>query len=180
MPKDRSRNNRPSSRGGSSSIPGWVWLLTGIVTGAFIMFLVYLSGLTPKPADKTAAPKTETAPSKVTEEKPVFEFYDTLMNNEVIPPPSANKKSDTQSGATTPVYMLQVASFKKLADADSLKAQLTLEGLDASIAQFNNHGDIYHRVMVGPFTDSAKMDRAKKILAAHRINPIVLQKKSGA
>ena len=38
----------PRKGAGGSSIPGWVWLLTGVVTGAFIMFLVYLSGLSPQ------------------------------------------------------------------------------------------------------------------------------------
>ena len=75
--------------------------------------------------------------------------------------------------------MLQAASFRKLPEADGLRAKLILEGLDSSIAEFNNRGEIYHRVMVGPFTDPEKMTQAKKILAAHNINPIVLQKKPG-
>lgn len=177
MSKDYAKKSRSPSRGGSS-IPGWVWLLTGIVTGAFIMFLVYLSGLSPAPVtDKSSAVKKTQSPPPVTQEKPVFEFYDTLMNNEVIPPPSQQKASSGKTNELT--YMLQAASFKKQSDADSLRAQLTLEGLDASIAQFNNRGEIYHRVMVGPFTDTAKMDQAKKTLASHNISPIVLQKKPG-
>jgi len=74
--------------------------------------------------------------------------------------------------------MLQVASYRKFSDADALKAQLILEGLESSIAEFNNRGEIYHRVMVGPFNDTAHIEQAKKILASHNLNPIVLQRKS--
>ncbi len=174
MSKDYAKKSRQPSRNGSS-IPGWVWLITGIVTGAFAMLLVYLSGLTPPPP-ASQPPPVASSSAKPEQEKPVFEFYDTLMNNEVIAPPQADNRQTSTPAVT---YMLQAASFKKLPDADSLKAQLILEGLDASIAQFNNHGELYHRVMVGPFTDTDKMAQAKKTLAAHNISPIVLQKKPG-
>jgi len=177
--KDYAKKSRPPSRG-NSSIPGWVWLLTGIATGAFVMFLVYLSGLAPaQHQSDTAAAVTEKKDPQTKPEKPVFEFYDTLMNNEVIAPPSAKTADSATNSSTAVVYMLQAASFKKLADADSLRAKLILEGMDSSIAEFNNRGEIYHRVMVGPFTDAEKMTQAKKALAAHNISPIVLQKKPG-
>lgn len=180
MSKDYAKKSRPPSRG-NSSIPGWVWLLTGIATGAFIMFLVYLSGLAPAQTNSnTSAVVADKKDPRPDPEKPVFEFYDTLMNNEVIAPPSAQVIGDSATNSIPAVvYMLQAASFKKLAEADSLRAKLILEGLDSSIAEFNNRGEIYHRVMVGPFTDAGKMTQAKKVLAAHNISPIVLQKKPG-
>lgn len=179
MSKDYAKKSRPTSRG-NSSIPGWVWLLTGIATGAFVMFLVYLSGLAPaQPNSSTSAVVTDKTDPKPKPEKPVFEFYDTLMNNEVIAPPSAQTGDSATNNSPAVVYMLQAASFKKQAEADSLRAKLILEGMDSSIAEFNNRGEIYHRVMVGPFTDAEKMTQAKKALAAHNISPIVLQKKPG-
>jgi len=185
MSKDYARTRRSSPRHrDSSSVPGWVWLITGIVTGAFIMFLIYLSGLAPvanhaaKTTPNTQTPKLPAIDVKKILEKPIFEFYDTLMNNEVISA-SNTTTSPTQDGSPTPIYMLQVASFKNLKDADSLKALLTLEGLDVNLAEFNNLGDTYHRVMVGPFSNTQKMAAAKKTLATHNLNPIVLQKKPG-
>lgn len=180
MSKDYAKKNRSPSRG-NSSIPGWVWLVTGIATGAFIMFLFYLADLAPRQInnnDSTAVVNKQDPKPKL--EKPIFEFYDTLMNNEVIAPPSAPSSKNPANAATPAVvYMLQAASFKKLAEADNLRAKLILEGMDSSIAEFNNRGEIYHRVMVGPFTDAEKMTQAKKLLATHNITPIVLQKKPG-
>jgi len=176
--KDYAKKPRSPSRG-SSTLPGWVWLLTGIITGAFVMFLVYISGITPARPPGHASATMDKQDSPVKSEKPIFEFYDTLMNTEVIAPPSATQNPHASDSQPEVVYMLQAASFRKLPEADGLRAKLILEGLDSSIAEFNNRGEIYHRVMVGPFTDPEKMTQAKKILAAHNINPIVLQKKPG-
>lgn len=179
----KKKNTSPRKSVGNSGMPGWVWLLTGAITGAFIMFLAYLYGLTPEkfpagrsmPGSQTTANDTQAT----TAEKPTFEFYDSLKNNEIIPPGDPNKNSSSGKSATlqTP-YVLQAASFQKAKDADALKAKLTLEGLDTSIQQFNNKGEIWHRVLVGPFTDQNKMNQAKTTLAQHNITPIVLQKKS--
>jgi cell division protein FtsN len=179
------KKNASSRKGGSGSgIPGWVWLLTGAVTGAFIMFLVYLAGLTPqklltgKSAQDTKLSAQHNDQSQPAE-KPTFEFYDSLKNNEIIPPGDTSKSgSSSKTGTLKTPYMLQVGSFPKAQDADALKAKLILEGLDASIQQFNKNGEIYHRVLVGPFTDQNKMNQAKTTLAQQNITPIVLQKKN--
>lgn len=168
-------------KGGSSGIPGWVWLIAGVVTGAFAMFLIYLAGINPSKPGKPAKPETavaaETTPKPAPEEKPTFEFYESLTNNKVIPPKAPAKTSTNTAGKAS--YILQAASFKNPQDADGLKAQLILEGLDTRIEKFNRDGETWHRVLVGPFTDETKMAQAKTILAQHKITPIVLQKKPG-
>ena len=176
----KKKNASPRKGAGGSTMPGWVWLLTGAITGAFIMFLVYLYGLTPANStdgkSATDKPSPTTNPQTTNADKPTFEFYDSLKNNEIIPPGDASKNNNTATALKTP-YVLQVASFQKAKDADALKAKLTLEGLDTSIQQFNNKGETWHRVLVGPFTDQNKMNQAKTTLAQHNITPIVLQKK---
>ena len=180
----KNKNSSPRKGAGGSGVPGWVWLLTGVVTGAFIMFLVYLSGLTPqkfldgKSPQETQA-SSANSPQALPTAKPTFEFYDSLKNNEIIPPGEATNSNTSGKTATpkTP-YVLQVASFQKVKDADALKAKLILEGLDTSLQQFNNKGEIWYRVLVGPFYDQNKMNQAKATLAQHNITPIVLQKKT--
>ena len=184
MAQDYAKKKSASPRkAGGSSIPGWVWLLTGAVTGAFIMFLVYLSGLTPQKSldNKSALNNQNTAPKTIDAQnaaKPTFEFYDSLKNNEIIPPGDSTKSSPSNkpTALKTP-YVLQVASFQKATDADTLKAKLILEGLDTNIQPFSNKGETWYRVIVGPFNDQNKMDQAKATLAQHNITPIVLQKK---
>jgi len=175
----KKKNTSPRKGPSGSGIPDWVWLLTGAVTGAFIMFLFYLSGLTPqKLNDNKAAQNTPDKTADVQNaDKPTFEFYDSLKNNEIIPPGDSKKHSTDSSTSPGASYLLQVGSFPKLQDADALKAKLILEGLDTNIQPFNKNGQIYNRVLVGPFTDQNKMNQAKATLAQHNITPIVLQKK---
>lgn len=176
------KKNGPAPRkGGGSGIPGWVWLIAGVVTGAFAMFLIYLTGINPPAAGVSSKPAAELAaeknPAPTPEEKPTFEFYDSLTNNKVIPPKTAATSPASISANTS--YVLQAASFKNPKDADALKAQLILEGLDTRIEKFNRDGETWHRVLVGPFTDEARIAQAKTILSQHKINPILLQKKAG-
>lgn len=177
------KKNGPAPRkGGGSGIPGWVWLIAGVVTGAFAMFLIYLTGINPPTTNEPSKAETEKTavkdPAPPPEEKPTFEFYDSLTNNKVIPPKAA--ATATTGVSTHTSYVLQAASFKNPKDADALKAQLILEGLDTRIEKFNRDGETWHRVLVGPFNDEARIAQAKTILSQHKINPILLQKKAGS
>jgi len=173
--QDFAKNKAASSKkSASSGTPGWIWLIAGIITGAFIMFLVYLNSVAPQ---KATSKKAEALLPPVEEhsEKPTFEFYDRLMNTETID----DKKhpttlSSTASTAAT-TYILQAAAFQKEPDADALKAKLILEGLDTSIQKFDNKGQTFYRVLVGPVTNQDKLAQAKTVLAQHNLNPIVLQ-----
>jgi cell division protein FtsN len=190
----------PRKRSGSSGTSNWVWLLAGVVVGAFVMFLAYLSGLSPQKFQAPVIPTSPRSdnPATATQEKPTFEFYDSLKNNEIIPPgekpaSSATPVTETppKEAATVatpptaitttskPVYYLQVASFPKATDADAMKAKLILEGLDTNVRPFNKKGDTWYRVMVGPFSDPNKIAQARETLAQQKLTPIVLQKKPG-
>lgn len=174
--RSKSRSNQKGSKAmQQTNVPAWVWIFTGIIAGAFIMFLVYLSGLAPesmqsnntKPAIDIDVP--ENLKNKA---KPVFEFYDRLMNSEVVVDVEID---DTVREEV--VYILQAASFQQYDEADALKALLTLEGLDVDIQEFKNKGETWHRVLVGPFESRSKMAKARSTLAQHDMSPITLKKK---
>ncbi len=53
-----------------------------------------------------------------------------------------------------PQFIVQVGAFRTLQQAEELKAQLALSGLQASIQTFEKSpNNTWHRVYVGPFTD---------------------------
>jgi cell division protein FtsN len=169
----RKTGSRSVAKKQQSNVPAWVWVFTGIVTGAFIMFLIYLAGLTPEKfesgeAQENISQQTEEIKEKA---KPIFEFYDKLTNQEVVVDVEAEPEDQTPS-----LYILQAASFQDPDDADSLKALLILEGLDVNIEKFKNKGETWHRVLVGPFDTRSKMAAARSKLAQHEISPIVLKK----
>ncbi len=109
-------------------------------------------------------------------EKPQFDFYTVLPGFEEVlpkdspePPPvkavkvksSKNKKAPAKTKpavARSPsVYVLQVASYNRHADADKLKAELALRGWPVSIQTVSIDNKTYYRVRVGPFKDYGNM-----------------------
>ncbi|HCM05652.1 MAG TPA: hypothetical protein DIC30_06545 [Oceanospirillales bacterium] len=110
--------------------------------------------------------------------KPGYDFYKLLENSDV-PVPKA-EDSHYQSTPKTDVakyeYTLQAASFRSSEQADSLKVTLILENLNTAIEEVDVKGTQYFRVMVGPFINRSKMNKAQDILANHRINALVIKK----
>ena len=94
--KGASRNSAPVARKG---VPAPLWVVLGLLMGAFVMFLWHLwelrqdnvarpataaiAGSTPPPAG--AAQRPAAAPSKPAATDPRFEFYTLLPSQEVMP-----------------------------------------------------------------------------------------------
>jgi len=54
-------------------------------------------------------------------------------------------------------FIVQVGAFRTLPQAEELKAQLALVGVQASVKTFQKTpSDTWHRVYIGPFTDKAQ------------------------
>ncbi|MAZ89052.1 MAG: carbamoyl-phosphate synthase small subunit [Cellvibrionaceae bacterium] len=162
-----------------SQVPGWVWLFTGTILGAFIMFLAYLSGVTPQqtPTPATAAKHEE--PSHDIP-KPRFDFYQLLKETEVVVKEVPSHTPKEAAAIETQEFILQVGSFKKNADADRLRAELILMNLDAQVETVTvRNGETWHRVLVGPFQSRSKVAKARSVLVSNDINPLLLKRKAG-
>lgn len=176
----------------TSRIPKIVWLFTPLIALGFVGFLFFLS--TVPSGDELEAVKgdakkvLQTGVNKAKDEvrkevekqvsKPAYDFYKLLEDSEV-PVPKAEEshyKSTPKSEAAKYQYSLQAASFKSGEQADSLKVQLIMENLSADIEKVDVKGTDYYRVMVGPFTDRSKMNKAQDILASRKINALVIKK----
>src|SRR5690606_29027665 len=92
--------------------------------------------------------------------------------------PQPQTPSVTNSSAEPVEYLLQVGSFANPVDADRLRAQLLMLNLDARIEKVTiRNGELWHRVMVGPFTDQARLNNARSILVANQYNALMLNRK---
>lgn len=170
-----------------SQTPGWVWLFTGTVLGAFIMFLAYLSGIQatekkgPQPPvaitkHKPAAQKNDKAIPK-----PRFDFYQLLEEDGNKPPQQTNAtRKPLASDATESVeYLMQVGSFKQSSDADRLRAELLMMNFDTHIEEFKKrNNDLYYRVLVGPYQSRTQMGKDKSTLASNKIDVWVITRKT--
>ncbi|MGI9295566.1 MAG: SPOR domain-containing protein, partial [Pseudomonadales bacterium] len=159
--KQRSNNGRRKKNKGTSSGP--IWLVTGVLCGFFLAFLLQLGGfsLVPNsavPVEHVPTPIADTPANAgdqqqaQTAKKPRFEFYALLPEAEVevveeaeVPvvesSASAAKQNTPQNAPLTSVgsaingtqYVLQAGSFKSHRDADRLRARLLLMGFEANI-----------------------------------------------
>ena len=97
---------------------------------------------------------------------------------EVFIPPQT-LEDERERKPTEPItYYLQVGSFKNFADADRLRAQLTLNNFESHIQRVTiNDTQTWHRVRGGPFQSARNMDKVRNRLRAQSIDPIVLKVK---
>ena len=181
---------RTNGNGGvGKQMPWWIWFLGGLFCGLGLSALVLMKQWAPQlrggeaQVAKPAAPADAPAANP---DKPKYDFYSVLPEMEVVVPDAEVKSAattpatpDAQSTAATGAqrYMLQAGSFRTGADADALKARLTLMGVGAavSVQKVNVNGTEYFRVRVGPFADLRGVDGAKRTLEGNGINAIALR-----
>ncbi|WP_317932185.1 SPOR domain-containing protein [Halioxenophilus sp. WMMB6] len=180
-PAKKRPNRRVSKKKASKApIPAWLWLLTGGLVGAFTMFLLHLNGLAPAaPAPSQAAvePTTKNEQASNSEKVPDtrLQFYDLLKENEVAVPDS--KIPEIRETVDDSLYILQAGSFRQATDASRMRAELILLNLDAVVEQVTlSNGQIWHRVVVGPYSNRSQMTKARNQLVANNINPLVLKR----
>ena len=181
MPKDYATKKRPSAskKQVKNNAPGWLWLLTGLFLGAFIMFLTKLSDTQPpRKVEKNKISQSKSQiPAKPSKEKPRFDFYELLKENEVKVDSSPEKPLNRSKEKSTIEYILQVASFKNEPDAERLRAELLLLNLNAkSQKAIVRNGETWHRVLVGPFSSRSKLAKARSTLVSNRYEALVLKR----
>jgi cell division protein FtsN len=159
--------SRKSGRSGGSSI--FTGVLIGLIVGAVLAVGVAL-WITGNNPFRFAAP--ESAPAKSTpaapavpatpETAPSFDFYKVL--------PGDASPGPLPPAAASPLYYLQAGAFQNPADADNLKAQLALLGIETAI-QTSDLGDkgVFHRVRVGPFQAMDEVNRTRSLLTQNNI-----------
>lgn len=178
-PKPAAKRRKKSKP--KTQVPAWVWLFTGVVLGLFIAFLGMLSGITPgsKPDDlmpdmstaKKAAEKIKETASSTTK----FDFYTLLPEREVIVPEQDSTPEPEASEQFQ--YILQAGSFKSSQDADRLRAELILLGMEAKVDPVSSNGSTWHRVQVGPFTSRSRLSAARSTLFDQGIDALLIKRK---
>lgn len=197
------KGRKPAPRRGASraqtdtrrSVPGWLWLIAGLIIGVFATLLMQLEpGNQAVKRDSTAAqsPPQPATPSPTPRQETRYEFYTLLPESEVMVPESAvpdkpapespaqSDPASTDSSATGDTrFFLQAGSFRKQTDADGVRAKILLLGLDVQLepARLDN-GDTWYRVQVGPFRDREQLNQAQRMLAGNGFDNLLLQRRN--
>jgi len=185
------KKRRQSGSGGG--LPGWAMLTIGLIIGLFVAFLVYLDDIDPGGTEQATRPDTEAVETEA-EDRPRFEFYSILPELEVVIPefPGRRGEAEAEEGTTPPPegldpipetepdgqYFLQVGSFREPDQADRMKAEVALLGLDVRVVTVEVNDEQWHRVRAGPFGDVGALDEARERLQANDIEYLVLRERS--
>ena len=119
------------------------------------------------------APEPSIAPSPA---KPA-PATDNRVNAKRPPPPAIATPPPRDTREENGDYLLQAGSFRSLNEADQLKANLALLGIEASVQNVElATGETWHRVRIGPFSDRQHLTEVRKRLQANNIHAIVLRR----
>lgn len=157
----------------------------GIVLGAVAVY--YVTGRHGLAHERTEAPRPdphrvppadpEAAATPASGEK--YDFYEMLPNFEVVVP-ERDKEVKRDLPAAAPVerpgvYVLQAGSYRNEADADRVRAQLAMQGIDAKVQRVAVDADVWHRVRIGPITKLDELNRLRKQLQAADVDALVIR-----
>ena len=182
---------KPKKRGATKKsekqkkISGWLWLITGLLVGLFVAFLVFLQG---QPKQETIVKKEVITKPKVEKSQDSktldYDFYKILPKLEVVTPwgdggEDAVKENKKPKAVSKPgLYVVQAGSFKKHADADRRKANLALMGVASKIVSVKmDDGQTWHRVQIGPFDDLVQLNETRDVLVKNKIDTLLLKVK---
>jgi cell division protein FtsN len=134
----------------------------------------------------TEVPRPEPRPDKdagaadVDDSAKNYDFYDMLPNFEVVVPEKdrevSRERDNTPVKIERPgVYVLQAGSYRQQAEADRIRAQLKLQGIDANVQRVAVDEDVWHRVRIGPMTDLTELNRLRARLRAADLDALVIR-----
>ena len=178
-PKSNKKKARPLP-------PGWGHLVIGVTIGLAIGAAIYLykTKFSQHPSSLAViAPQIIKQPQAKVDNpqkppKSQYDFYTLLPEMEVVIP-ERDDLSDVNQHARADkkeVYVLQAGSFRRFDEADTLKANLALIGIQATIQSVAINGDdTWYRVRIGPFSDFSQLRQARSQLRKNDIEYIVLK-----
>jgi len=171
--------------------PGWVGLACGLALGLAIAAAVYLKDhRTDAPTVHAAKPGKkkshggETAESVPGEAEapgdpaPSYDFYNALPKFEVVvPEKEKDVKPDVRAAPETRrgTYVLQAGSYKNFADADRVRAQLALQGVESKVQKVSVDNDTWHRIRIGPISKLDELNRLRTILRKADVDVLVIR-----
>lgn len=175
----------PARRRGGSELSGTTGLALGLGIGLAIAGGVWVYKSKPaaehvaqEPAKQTPMSAREEAPEDPPANSPEYTFYDRLKNFEVvIPENQEHARRDLKPAPETRpgTYVLQAGSYRNFADADRVRAQLALQGVESKVQKVTVDADTWHRVRIGPITDLGELNRVRGRLRQADIDALVVR-----
>ena len=150
----------------------WPWFFSGLSSGLFVAFIgffwLYRSGPLQNLNNNVFLQDPENG-ELGDDGGAGFTFYDRLSQAEVlVDVVTVDLKPLIEENPS--IYRVQAASFNTMSDAEKLKAEIVLLGLNAAIYQAEVLSQTVYRVQAGPFVGNANAEDAIELLARNNIN----------
>ncbi|MGA2777789.1 MAG: SPOR domain-containing protein [Steroidobacteraceae bacterium] len=184
------RDYKPK-RGKPSGFSGWAGLALGLAIGLAIAGAVYFKDRKSeapaphlakvdkkKPHGGDASELGTSEPSGTEEPGKPYDFYDMLPKFEVVVPEKDKEvKRDILPAPETRrgTYVLQAGSYKNFADADRVRAQLALQGIESKVQKVSVDNDTWHRIRVGPISNLDELNRMRQIMRKADVDVLVIR-----
>jgi cell division protein FtsN len=189
MPKAAARDYKTKRRK-STGFSGWTGALCGLALGLGVAGIVYIKDHRPD-AQISRASKADKKKSRGNEPLDAeagdpgaedsaksYAFYDMLPKFEVVVPekdkeirPDIKSVPETRRGT----YVLQAGSYKNFADADRVRAQLALQGVESKVQKVSVDNDTWHRIRIGPISKLDELNHLRQILRKADMDVLVIR-----
>jgi cell division protein FtsN len=165
----------------------WRELGYGALAGALLTAMAFTwLGNRHKTADAPDAPRPDPhraaradAEAASAKSSARYDFYEMLPNFEVVvPEKDKDVKRDLPAAARIDrpgVYVLQAGSYRNESDADRVRAQLALQGIDAKVQRVAVDADVWHRVRIGPVSNLDELNKLRRQLQAADVDALVIR-----
>ena len=169
------------------SFSGWAGLLCGLLAGLAVAGLVYIRDHRPEPRSAPSNRK-EKGPWRHTvsgttrlrgggEPAKSYDFYDMLPKFEVVVP---EKEKDVKPDIGRPPRRAAAPTCcrpapSNFADADRVRAQLALQGIESKVQKVSVDSDTWHRIRIGPISDLDELNRMRQQLRKADVDVLVIR-----
>ena len=154
-------------------LPAWLWFLAGVITTIMLQLFYHLAQIDPAQVVDEIVETIEPKLPEPQSVKPEFRFYEELKQREVAV--SGDSVADREQADYN--YALQAGSFKNPADADQRRAEIILLGLDVFVERKQTAaGEVWHKVIVGPFTSRSNLNKARNQLISNDIKTLKIKR----
>ncbi|MCZ8131195.1 MAG: SPOR domain-containing protein [Steroidobacteraceae bacterium] len=175
----------PRRRGGGG-LSGGAGLAIGLAIGLAVAAGAWFYRPDPPPAAPVAQEAAKPAPLSAQEDAPEqgangsavdYTFYDKLKNFEVVIPENEDARPDLKPAPETRpgTYVLQAGSYRQFEDAERVRAQLALQGVESKVQKVTVDADTWHRVRIGPITDLDELNRIRTRLRQAEVDALVIR-----
>ena len=164
----------------NGSFSGWTGLAIGLVAGMAIAVAVYVLDRSAQQAPPELPPAPASTRESEAPAKPEtrYDFYEMLPNFEVVVPekePDVRRDQPAAEVRKEGAYVLQVGSYRDFNEADRVRAQLALQGIESKVQRVSVDNDTWHRVRVGPITDLKELNRVRERLREAEMDVLVIR-----